>query len=303
MVFLSYMLIRSIFPLFFRNWRRPPMKFLRSEFSTETFEAILQRHTSTISLSSSSLDIDYTKILRIQTGYYEQPASWKMSHLIGRGEDEIMVAIRDDNLYVAGFADQTGQWHAFPRFVNLIPGSIPLPIEDDYVSLLGVGGHTNIPRLTLGRESMLDAIHTLSNYQPSIDNKVLGKALATVVVTLTETVRLRNIREWVRQGWSKGTRLPDKVAEEVVHWRRLTCAVLISHKNNGQWWGSKEADELYWSLGVRRRDEAFDRLCIMIWPRGSCTEEVLDDQHIAKIELDMARRARRWPTRKTGMGS
>uniref|UniRef100_A0A0E0KHE5 rRNA N-glycosylase n=1 Tax=Oryza punctata TaxID=4537 RepID=A0A0E0KHE5_ORYPU len=164
--------------LFQRNWW-PPMRLLRSDFCTETFESILQRHTYTINKSSSLLDIDYINILHRQRGY-GQPASWKMSHLIGRGEDEVMVAIRDDNLYVVGFADQTGQWHAFPDYVHLIPGSIPLPIKQDYESLLGDGGHTNLAKLTLGREAMLDAIHTLSNYQSSVDKKVLGEALVTV---------------------------------------------------------------------------------------------------------------------------
>lgn len=171
---------------------------------------------------------------------------------------------------------------AFERHAHLFREDVtPLKINDNYGSLLGAG-------IALGQQAVLDAIQALSNYDPSTtDDRILGDALATLIVTLPEAVRLRKIRDWQLRGWSTGTHLTSKLADQVVKWRVMTCGLLVSHRNNG-WWGGEEARDLYGSLRIANKFGAMERVGVMLWPaRRKCSEEVLDEWHISKIRRDM----------------
>lgn len=139
-------------------------------------------------------------------------------------------------------------------------------------------------------------MHVLSNYSPSVDNRVLGVALATMIVTLPEAIWLRNIRNRQLKGWFTGTRLTLDEAKEVLEWRTMTCGVLICHKN-GRWGNSTprdEAVELFNALQIVSNNGAFERLGVMVWPSyHRCSEAVLDDKQILKIKEDMNRMAQR----------
>uniref|UniRef100_A0A0D9Z7J7 rRNA N-glycosylase n=1 Tax=Oryza glumipatula TaxID=40148 RepID=A0A0D9Z7J7_9ORYZ len=269
-------------------WANPTV--LRFDFVREAYHAILRTFIAFITSTSSMLRVYDIVILKIQRPVSEAPESWNMAHLIGRDGDETMLSMRDDNLYVLGFANRSGDWHAFERHAHLFREDVtPLKINDNYGSLLGGHrGHKDLPRIAHGQQAVLDAIQALSNYDPSTtDDRILGDALATLIVTLPEAVRLRKTRDWQLRGWPTGTHLTSKLADEVVKWRVMTCGLLVSHRNNG-WWGGEEARDLYGSLRIANKFGAMERVGVMLWPaRGKCSEEVLDEWHISKIRRDM----------------
>uniref|UniRef100_A0A0E0D4I0 rRNA N-glycosylase n=1 Tax=Oryza meridionalis TaxID=40149 RepID=A0A0E0D4I0_9ORYZ len=206
--------------------------------------------------TSSQLQIDNRYILSEQTPN-RAPVAWKMGHLIGRGDDNAMFSIRADNLYVTGFANRTGHWHVYPKFADQIPEpKTLLTFGDDYHSLLGDGSSQNLPKINLGLHATLNAIETLSNYQPSSDDTAIKIALTTLIVTLPEAVRFRPIQYRLLDGWFTGTRLTSHLAKEVVSWRDMSCAVLICDKY-GRWWARAEAGILQGKFQIRSK---FDTL-------------------------------------------
>uniref|UniRef100_A0A0E0G1P7 rRNA N-glycosylase n=1 Tax=Oryza nivara TaxID=4536 RepID=A0A0E0G1P7_ORYNI len=114
-------------------WANPTV--LRFDFVREAYHAILRTFIAFITSTSSMLRVYDIVILKIQRPVSEAPESWNMAHLIGRDGDETMLSMRDDNLYVLGFANRSGDWHAhlFREDVT------PLKINDNYGSLLGAG--------------------------------------------------------------------------------------------------------------------------------------------------------------------
>lgn len=240
--------------------------------------------------TSSQLQIDNRYILSEQTAN-RAPVDWKMGHLIGRGDDNAMLSIRADNLYVTGFANRTGHWHVYPKFADQIPEpKTLLTFGDDYHSLLGDGSSQNLPKINLGLHATLNAIETLSNYQPSSDNTAIKIALTTLIVTLPEAVRFRPIRYRLLDGWFTGTRLTSHLAKEVVSWRDMSCAVLIFDKY-GRWWASAEAGILQGKFQIRSKFDTLQYLDVVLWPRPKkCSLPILDDQHIQQIRARMDRR-------------
>uniref|UniRef100_A0A0E0GRS8 rRNA N-glycosylase n=1 Tax=Oryza nivara TaxID=4536 RepID=A0A0E0GRS8_ORYNI len=213
--------------------------------------------------TSSQLQIDNRYILSEQTPN-RAPVDWKMGHLIGRGDDNAMLSIRADNLYVTGFANRTGHWHVYPKFADQIPEpKTLLTFGDDYHSLLGDGSSQNLPKINLGLHATLNAIETLSNYQPSSDNTAIKIALTTLIVTLPEAVRFRPIRYRLLDGWFTGTRLTSHLAKEVVSWRDMSCAVLIFDKY-GRWWASAEAGILQGKFQIRSKFDTLQYLDVTL---------------------------------------
>ncbi|EEC75922.1 hypothetical protein OsI_13012 [Oryza sativa Indica Group] len=289
-VFLLYL----VFPVqsveFFKSVGWAPYHVLDYDFFRNSYYVNFYMFRDDVIATSSQLQIDNRYILSEQTPN-RAPVDWKMGHLIGRGDDNAMLSIRADNLYVTGFANRTGHWHVYPKFADQIPEpKTLLTFGDDYHSLLGDGSSQNLPKINLGLHATLNAIETLSNYQPSSDNTAIKIALTTLIVTLPEAVRFRPIRYRLLDGWFTGTRLTSHLAKEVVSWRDMSCAVLIFDKY-GRWWASAEAGILQGKFQIRSKFDTLQYLDVVLWPRPKkCSLPILDDQHIQQIRARMDRR-------------
>ncbi|XP_052163109.1 60 kDa jasmonate-induced protein-like [Oryza glaberrima] len=202
--------------------------------------------------------VDGTWVLPQQT-YNRKPAGWLMLELTGinKEADKIMIAIRVDNLYIAGFTDRTGRWYVFSnraRF-GIIPGATVLRLDDDYFSL--VGGYKALGNLLVSRDSTLRALEEMAGFvpSPSEDAGCLARAVAVMAVTFCETSRFMPIMLITRDNWVNGIGLGG-AAPLVVQWKTMSCAVLLSVQYNGRW-DSQEADFL------RRADFGYSRAGIL----------------------------------------
>uniref|UniRef100_A0A0E0KHF0 rRNA N-glycosylase n=1 Tax=Oryza punctata TaxID=4537 RepID=A0A0E0KHF0_ORYPU len=240
-VFLLYLVSPVQSVEFFKSVGWAPYHVLDYDFFRNNYYVNFHMFRNDVISTSSQLQVDNNYILSEQTPN-QAPVAWKMGHLIGRGDDNAMLSIRADNLYVTGFANKTGHWHVYPKFANQIPEpKTVLTFGDDYKSLLGEDASRNLPKINLGRHVTLNVIETLSNYKPSLDDTDIKIALATLIVTLPEAVRFRPIRYRLMDGWFTGTCLTSDLAKEVVSWRDLSCGVLICDKY-GRWWGNFSHD-------------------------------------------------------------
>ncbi|KAM3278822.1 hypothetical protein ACQJBY_046233 [Aegilops geniculata] len=176
----------------------------------------------------------------------QPPRRWIMLEVHGAGNDVAMLAVRGDNLYVVGFATQSGAWFVFKNRANLIPSATVLPSSDNYTGLVGFGGHKNLEQLRLGRTTTLRAIAHLSgfaaDYAPDADDGCMRRAVATLVVTIFEAARFAPIQQSISDNWVNGvTFKPQQWI--VVQWRTVSCALLVSRQHGGQW-ASPETAEL-----------------------------------------------------------
>ncbi|KAL6646634.1 hypothetical protein ACP70R_015711 [Stipagrostis hirtigluma subsp. patula] len=153
-------------------------------------------------------------------------------------QNEAALAVRTDDLSLAGFANRSRHWHAFPGHGHLLSASTTLPFGGSYRDL--IGGLANLPELPLGRASAKHATRVLSAYDPAAtgdDHDALKRALATLTVTTCEAQRLRPIREAVEKGWGSGE---AHVAAEhlpyIEHWDTICYEVIRAHRR-GVWDG------------------------------------------------------------------
>ncbi|XP_044973377.1 uncharacterized protein LOC123440899 [Hordeum vulgare subsp. vulgare] len=76
-------------------------------------------------------------VMAKQTGEGQPPPKWL--HLVARGHgtEVTTLALRQDNLYLAGFTDKSGSWYTFANKArhNLIPGATVLDFDDNYAGL------------------------------------------------------------------------------------------------------------------------------------------------------------------------
>lgn len=197
-----------------------------------------------------------------------KPDRWLMLELRGYGRDEIMLAIRNDNLYIEAFANSSGNWHTFANIVrNLIPRATILPFEDSYPGL--VNGYANLGTLVLGKETTLRALHELAVYKQSVgtDTGCVSRALAIMAVTFCEATRLRPIQDYILPKWLSGGATIEKPLY-VVRWSDMSCAVLVARQKKGRYDGP-EADKLTHQLGMSSLNEVVSALSLILWPKNN----------------------------------
>ncbi|XP_048544983.1 protein synthesis inhibitor II-like [Triticum urartu] len=196
-----------------------------------------------------------------------KPDRWLMLELRGDGQDEIMLAIRNDNLYIEAFANSSGKWHTFAIIRNLIPGATILPFKDSYRGL--VNGHANLGTLVLGKETTLRALHELAVYKQSVgaDTGCVSRALAIMAVTFCEATRLKPIQASIQPKWLSGGATIEKPLY-VVRWSDMSCAVLVARQKKGRYDGP-EADKLKNELGMSSLNEVVGALSLILWPKDS----------------------------------
>ena len=197
------------------------------------------------------------------------PPTWILVTLIGRSaQEKVTTAVRNDNVYIAGFSSGRGTWFAFPRFQRQIQGSTALPRTDEYGSL--VGGHGELPNYDISKESILDAVRFLSMYRsaPADDKSYddnLGISLARLIVVVAEAARFKSVYNTVAQGLQlqQQTQMSKKEAKLLVLWAPLSKD-LIDLQKTGKWVQGSD----YRAAGVTSQQDAIDALRLLIWPKG-----------------------------------
>jgi len=113
-----------------------------------------------------------------------KPFKWLILELIGSGDNKMMLAIRQDNLYINGFTDRFGNWFIFRnRPQQLIPVATVFRLADSYTEL--VDGYKSLEYVRVSKQSTMDAIERVANFvpMPSADVGHISRALAIMAVT------------------------------------------------------------------------------------------------------------------------
>ncbi|KAL6650253.1 hypothetical protein ACP70R_009178 [Stipagrostis hirtigluma subsp. patula] len=187
-----------------------------------------------------------------------EPPAVVILNLKGYGGDQVSLAVQPHDLSLAGFANRSEHWHAFPGYDHLLRVSTPLPFGSSYGDL--VGGLANLPSLPLGKEPALQAIRVLSTYDPATasgdgDVEAAKRALAALKVMKVEALRLRPIREAVEKGWNSGdARVAAEHLPYIEHWDTI-CYELARARRSGEWDGPF-TELLREAAGIHNEEEA-----------------------------------------------
>ncbi|KAG2564703.1 hypothetical protein PVAP13_7NG086078 [Panicum virgatum] len=166
-----------------------------------------------------ALAADYSPAAAVQ----RDPPKLFIINLEGRDGDKASLAVQPD-LFLAGFANRTSHWHAFPGYEHVIPNATLLPFGNSYRDL--IGGLANLPSLPLGRDPTQRAVHALSGHDP-----------AAAGSDDCEALRLTPIKETVSRGWESGdAHLTPEHLGYIEHWDTM-CFELIRANRIGEWSG------------------------------------------------------------------
>ncbi|CAO2041718.1 unnamed protein product [Urochloa humidicola] len=170
-----------------------------------------------------------------------KPPKLIILELLGRDADKAFLAVQTHDLSLAGFANRTKHWHAFPGHEHVIPNATVLPFGNSYRDL--IGGLANLPSLPLGKDPVLGAIHALSGHDPAAAaadgdaETALKRGLATLTVTKCEALRLTAIKDFVSNGWESGdAHLTQEHLGYIEHWDTI-CYEILRARKNGVWDG------------------------------------------------------------------
>ena len=185
-------------------------------------------------------------------------------NLEGRNGDKASLAVQPD-LSLAGFANRTSHWHAFPGYEHVIHNATLLPFGNSYRDL--IGGLVNLPSLPLGRDPTQRAVHALSEHDPaaagSDDVEALKRGLATLTVTQCEALRLTPIKETVSRGWESGdAHLTPEHLGYIEHWDTM-CFDLIRANRIGEWSGPF-TELLRMRANIHRKEDALAVVGVII---------------------------------------
>lgn len=164
-----------------------------------------------------------------------KPYRWLMLELIGEG-DKQDDAGNKAGLYITGFTDHDGNWYMFnnrPR--RLIPVANVFRRRDDYTDL--VNGYQSLRYVRVSKQTTLDAVEHVANYfvpRASADVGYVSRALAILSATFPEAIRFTVIGDFVQHNWEYGADL-DYLADYVVKWRVISCALMISLQEHESW--------------------------------------------------------------------
>ncbi|KAL6650252.1 hypothetical protein ACP70R_009177 [Stipagrostis hirtigluma subsp. patula] len=180
-------------------------------------------------------------------------------------QDEAALAVRTDDRSLAGFANRSGHWHAFPGHGHLLRASTTLPFGGSYRDL--IGGLANLPGLPLGRAPAEHATRVLSGYDAAAtgddDHDALKRALATVTVTTCEAQRLRPIREAVEKGWESGeARVAAEHLPYIEHWDTICYEVIRAHRRGV--WDGPFTELLKETTNIHSKEEALAVVDVLV---------------------------------------
>lgn len=170
--------------------------------------------------------------------------------------DKATLALTRYDVSLAGFANRTGHWYAFPGYEDQIPvASTLLPFGNSYRDL--IGGLANVPSLPLDHPDWQHAVNVLSSHDPATADNVgiekLKRALATLTVTTCEGTRLKPVSE----SMSKEKMVAPELLPYIEH-RDTICYEIIRAEENGGVWEGPFTELLKEVANIHTLDEALD---------------------------------------------
>lgn len=181
--------------------------------------------------------------------------------------------IRVDNLYLSGFANATGHWHSFEGEESHITGAIKLSFGSGYSALMGSA--EDLVQLELGGRALDAASQVVLHYYPgSVDDLVIKRAVATVIVMTAEAARFRCIRDAIVAGWETGVHLTEDQAKLIVSWTTVSCALILNEQQGGKW-DMTEATTLAEKCHINSAQQAANDVNLLIYPSpGMCSSDI-----------------------------
>ena len=189
-------------------------------------------------------------------------------NLVGRDGEKITLALQPHDLSLAGFANGSYHWYAFPGHEHVIRNGTTLPFGNSYRDL--IGGLANLPSLPLGREPALRAIGAISacDDPASADDNTLvalKRGLATLTVTKSEALRLAPVRETVSDGWESGdARLTEQHLRYIEHWDTISFEIIRAHKTSE--WNEPFTELLRKNANIHSKEEALAVVSVVANP-------------------------------------
>jgi hypothetical protein len=162
--------------------------------------------------------------------FHGEPPRWIYIHIEGVAkEDKVTLAIAIDDLYLLGFSNATNHWYKFSGgFQGLPAGAIKLPIGENYRQMIE-GGHKNLWKVPLGKQSAIHATKGLARYDSLPQNEPqLKDGLVRCVVMFCEAMRFKVFRDtFSGNNWDKETFISEDRAKYVVDWGSLSTLLIL----------------------------------------------------------------------------
>ncbi|GJN38472.1 hypothetical protein PR202_gb27515 [Eleusine coracana subsp. coracana] len=157
------------------------------------------------------------------------------------GREEGKLALTTYDLSIAGFANGTGHWFAFPNHGFRFPkaSTTILPFGNSYRDL--IGGLANLPRLPLGRDPTAQATRVLNHHDPA----VVGE----------DDEDLKRVE-------SGDARVAAEHLPYIEHWDAICHEILRANKN-GKVWNGPFTDLLRDLAGIRGLEDALAVVAII----------------------------------------
>ncbi|BAS76990.1 60 kDa jasmonate-induced protein [Oryza sativa Japonica Group] len=176
------------------------------------------------------------------------------------------LAIADDDLYILGFANRTGHWHVMKDFGGLPEPLTKLTIEHSYGDL--VGSFQNLHTVPLGRESAVQAVRTLANYNSAMAEAQLKLPIAKFAIMISEALRFPFIRNTFSTNWESETFMKPDHVKYVVYWGRLSKALVWWKQSGNNWWPRPDSDlgEDFEYINVKTSQDAVKLVDLLIRP-------------------------------------
>ncbi|KAF6985609.1 hypothetical protein CFC21_003449 [Triticum aestivum] len=225
---------------------------------------------------------DVSDLMAPQRGYHDkktvQPATWLKPTLKGRGDDKVTLWLCNDDLYLLAF-NTTSNLHTAKGYDALFTEPfLPLPFGSSYKELMGHtapngdqrNAHLLLVSVPLGRESLLDAIHVLSNYDPvNTPKHEVQLAMAKITLMGPESLRFHPVRNAYILEWeSEESYLTLDQAKYLVNWSSLST-LLVQWEDSGRktWPSSNVANSLRAEFGIKSGECALGVIDLVLRPR------------------------------------
>uniref|UniRef100_A0A0E0QYH5 rRNA N-glycosylase n=1 Tax=Oryza rufipogon TaxID=4529 RepID=A0A0E0QYH5_ORYRU len=167
------------------------------------------------------------------------PRKWLKMHLVGRKTniDRCTIALRFDTIYLMAFSTNQNQWYSM--YSGFPIAHTKLPYAEDYYAL--AGGRSNLVTVPLGKESALDAIHTLATFDGDLSRvNDLKMPLVKLMIMFSEALRLKPVRLAFSKDWNTETHLTKQDVCYIGCWGLMSYN-LVTWKNSGYvYWKSEK---------------------------------------------------------------
>lgn len=165
------------------------------------------------------------------------PRKWLKMHLVGRKPriDRCTIALRFDTIYLMAFSTNQNQWYSM--YSGFPIAHTRLPFDEDYFAL--AGGTSNLVTVPLGKESALDAIHTLATFDGESAND-LKIPLVKLRIMFSEALKLKPVRLAFSRDWNEETHITKQDTGYIGCWPLMSFN-LVAWKNSGYvYWKSEK---------------------------------------------------------------